>query len=184
MSTLQFTLQTDRLVLKPCETADAECMHELLEDGSVADVIPGLPHPYSLVEIRECIAKDIELDLNGETSHLGIFQKETNQLMGLLMLVRIVKDHHYAEVGYWLGSDYRGKGYMTEAVKAAFKHWFDQFDLNRIVAHHIDGNKASSNVMQKLGMAKEGEFVQHIWHQGQYRNAVWYGLLKKDFYAD
>ena len=60
-------------------------------------------------------------------------------------------------LGYFLGRDDWGRGYMTEALSAFLPELFDRFPMNRIVADHFADNPASGRVLQKMGFEKTGE---------------------------
>lgn len=63
---------------------------------------------------------------------------------------------HSAELGYWLGEPYWGKGIVTEAVKMISSYGFNELKIERIFAGVFDFNKASINVLQKNGYQLEG----------------------------
>ena len=56
-----------------------------------------------------------------------------------------------AEIGYWLGEPFWGKGIITDAVKIFTRYVFENFDLNRIFANVFEGNIASEKVLLKVG---------------------------------
>ncbi|QDU32223.1 Putative ribosomal N-acetyltransferase YdaF [Poriferisphaera corsica] len=173
-------LKTKRLYLRDIAQSDADQIEQLMTDGSVAHAAPGTPHPYTCDEILQRITDNLK-DIEKKTgSHLAICLQSTDQLIGLANLT-VTAHHRHAEIGFWLGSDYRNQGYMTEALNAAIDHWFNAYNLNRITAHHLALNTASSHVMQKLGMTQEGIFRNHIFHNNQYHDIVWYGLLKSEW---
>lgn len=58
------------------------------------------------------------------------------------------------EVGWRLAREHWGKGYATEAARAAMRHGFDQSGLEEIVAYTVERNAASRRVMEKLGMRR------------------------------
>ena len=64
--------------------------------------------------------------------------------------------HRTAEIGFWLGEPYWGRGIVTAAVKA-FTPWaFQRFDLLRIWAGVFETNPASARVLEKAGYTFEG----------------------------
>lgn len=62
------------------------------------------------------------------------------------------------EIGWRLARDAWGKGYATEAARAALAFGFGELDLPEIVAFTAVGNARSVAVMQRLGMRRDGEF--------------------------
>ena len=61
-----------------------------------------------------------------------------------------------AEIGYWLGEQYWGKGIATEAVLQMTEYAFYYFDLVRLYAEVFETNKASMRVLEKNGYYLEG----------------------------
>ncbi len=57
-----------------------------------------------------------------------------------------------AEFGYTLDKRYWNQGYMTEVATAFVKFFFEEFEMNCLVARHDKDNPASGRVMQKVGM--------------------------------
>lgn len=62
---------------------------------------------------------------------------------------------HSAEVGYWIGEDYWGKGLVSEAVKALVEYTLENTDVKRLYAEVFSNNKASAKVVQKAGLVYE-----------------------------
>lgn len=67
------------------------------------------------------------------------------------------QDDDYWELGYWLGFEYWGKGYATEACLALLSHKKVNASFKRIKAKVYKGNAASSKVLEKVGFKQTGE---------------------------
>jgi RimJ/RimL family protein N-acetyltransferase len=61
-----------------------------------------------------------------------------------------------AEVGYWIGREFWGRGIMVEAVRAATQYGFDVLDLVRVFAVPFVTSTRSSRVLEKAGYVREG----------------------------
>jgi RimJ/RimL family protein N-acetyltransferase len=70
--------------------------------------------------------------------------------------LRIDPQHPRAELGYWLGMPYWGKGYATESARAMLEHGFAILRLHRIYASAFPENTVSAKVLQKIDMKHEG----------------------------
>ena len=87
----------------------------------------------------------------------------------------------YLQLGYDIGAAYRGKGYMTEAVKAVIDFMFMKTDANRVFCSVRAGNIASRRVCEKAGMKLEGTLRQHYARQdGGYDDVCIYGIIRSD----
>ena len=81
---------------------------------------------------------------------------------------------HTAEIGYWLGEEFWGRGVMSEAV-AAFTHYcFKEFSLHRIFAKAFSNNPASARVLEKAGFAFEGRLHKNIVKDGKILDSLLY----------
>ena len=80
--------------------------------------------------------------------------KETSKVIGSISLhfhSDLADADDEAELGYWLGVPYWGKGLMTEAGRRIVQHGFEDLGLRQIWAGYYDGNDRSKRVQEKLG---------------------------------
>jgi [ribosomal protein S5]-alanine N-acetyltransferase len=86
-----------------------------------------------------------------------ICQSIDNKIVGAINLTQIFrKAFQNAYLGYSLGVNFTGKGYMMEAVKLILKHSFNNLKLHRIEANVQPHNLASIKVLKRCGFSKEG----------------------------
>lgn len=83
-----------------------------------------------------------------------------------------------AEIGYWLGAPYWGRGVMTEAVRAVTEHVFATTELERLQAGVFDWNPASMRVLEKAGYAREGVMRRAVVKNGEVGDLVMYARLR------
>lgn len=77
-----------------------------------------------------------------------------------------------AEIGYWLGEQYWGRGIVTDALRAVTAEVFQTFDLRRIFALPFDDNPASIRVLEKAGYVLEGTLRQSAIKDGVVRGQL------------
>lgn len=83
-----------------------------------------------------------------------------------------------AELGYWLGEAYWGKGVMTESVRC-FTDWaFGHFRLKRIYAEPYANNPASCKVLEKAGFVMEGRLQASVLKDKQILDQIVYALVR------
>jgi len=82
-----------------------------------------------------------------------------------------------AEIGYWLGEPFWGRGIATMAVRALTGYGFGAFDLARIYAGVFDGNTASIRVLQKAGYHFEGRLRNAVFKNGRMLDQLIYAIL-------
>lgn len=85
-----------------------------------------------------------------------------------------------AEIGYWLGEAYWGRGIATDAVRAITDHIFANFDVCRIYATVFESNPASSRVLDKAGFVLEGRLRKAVTKSGETIDALMYAVLRED----
>lgn len=80
-----------------------------------------------------------------------IIRKTDRAVVGLCDFKNMSDENNEVEIGYGLGKDFEGEGYMTEAVKV-FCNWaLAQKGICRIIAETEKGNKKSENVLKRVG---------------------------------
>jgi len=173
-------MQTGRLTLRDYAPSDIPALVPLIGAREVAATTLRIPHPYIEFDARDFIACAQEDLSSGRALHLGIVLRESNALCGGVGL-RIESEHRRAELGYWIGVPYWGKGYATEAARAVVKYGFETLGLHRIFAGHFANNPASARVLRKIGMRHEGCQRAHILKWGEFLDLEMYGMLVADF---
>ncbi|WP_028610233.1 GNAT family N-acetyltransferase [Paenibacillus harenae] len=173
-------LYTERLFLRLLEQNDAEAIERLINDYGVARTTLNIPYPYPKGSAVPFIQRRTEAAANGDGYSFAVIDRESGTFMGSIGM-NIDKNHHRAELGYWLGAQFWNNGYMTEAVRRVVQFGFLELGLNKVSAAAMTGNPASSSVMKKIGMQYEGTFRQHFIKWGQYEDIGYFGILRKDF---
>jgi len=91
-------------------------------------------------------------------------------------------DHERAEIGYGLyEAEYRGKGFMSEAIIPIIEYGFKQMELHRIEAFIGPKNQASINLIHKLNFVKEGHLREHYYTDNRLEDSFVYSLLRKEY---
>ena len=174
-------LETARLTLRPWTLADASRMQQLAGNKCVARYTR-LPHPYEDGEAEKFISTHASDFEQGKSLVLAVTLQETGEIVGCIGLHGDFKSG-IAELGYWIGAEYWGKGYCTEAAQAVVDYAFRALAVCRIHAAHFGGNPASGRVMEKVGLQPEGRRRGHLFRWGEYDDEVLYGLLRAEFEA-
>lgn len=172
-------LETERLKLQPFNKEDAMRIRDLANNKELANIL-GLPHPYELEYAEDWIATQPEQIKKGTEYPLTIVSKEVNEIIGTIT-IRIDKNNNKGELGYWIGKDYWRNGFATEAVNQIIEFGFNQLKLNKIWASAISRNKASTSVLEKAGLQKEGTLRQNRLLQNEYEDVDVYGLLQIEY---
>lgn len=177
--TTPVTLLTPRLRLRFLGEDECPRFAELANCREVYATTGRLPFPYTIEHAHEYRAKQLEAAETGQAVRLAVTDRETEAVIGAVGL-EIEAAVNRAELGFWIGVPYWGKGYATEAAAAIIGYGFDVLGLHRIFARHLAGNEASGRVQRKIGMTREGLLRAHAMKDGVYHDDVIHGILKSD----
>ena len=132
------------------------------------------------VHDKETIRSFIEGMRNSDHSYLfAIINKKNCKHIGNIKLGPIHNKYHYADISFFIGEkELWGNGLTKEAVKLVCDYGFNSLNLHRIQAGVIDGNTASSRVLEASGFVCEGMLRDKFIVDGEYRDHLIYGLIK------
>lgn len=111
------------------------------------------PHPYTDENGMEWLNKVVDAPLPALNLAIDVDGEAVGGIGLILNTDVYIKS---AEIGYWLGEPFWGKGIATEAVRLMTEHAFYYFDLVRVYAEVFETNKASMRVLEKNGYYLEG----------------------------
>jgi len=157
---------------------DAESLARHANDRAVwRNMRNRFPNPYSLEDGRAFIAAARErqpesffaIDIGG--SAVG----------GIGYTLHDDVERIAAEIGYWLGAAYWGRGIISVAV-AGFTGYVFQChpELRRLYALPFAWNPASARVLEKAGYTLEGRMRQSAVKDGQVVDQWLYAILRTD----
>ncbi len=94
-----------------------------------------------------------------------------------------VSDAHYKrpELGYWLVPEVHGEGFGKESVSLVVDYVFREYDTPAVGAKAFDFNDASRGLLTSLGFVEEGRLRKFMFVDGEYRDMVYYGLLRREW---
>jgi ribosomal-protein-alanine N-acetyltransferase len=174
-------LQTDRLLLRPLMPEDAEPLERLAGDRAIADTMISVPHPFTSQEARDWIAAYGEPAPEGSDRYFATCLGSSGELVGITALRDIDDQHAQAELSFWIGRPYWGRGFASEAAGAVLKYAFEVLGLNRVTAYHMLRNQASGRVLTRLGFRHEGILRQRVRKWGVFEDVAAYAVLRAEY---
>jgi ribosomal-protein-serine acetyltransferase len=102
-------------------------------------------------------------------------------LCGAIRVKDIDHDDRKAKIGYFIGSQFQGKGIVTSSVRAVLAHCFESLGLNRVELRCAAGNAQSMRVAERLGFTHEGLLRQDEFLNGVFVDQHVYSLLRNEF---
>ena len=133
------------------------------------------PYPYTERDARNWL--DAVIGLEPETNFAIDVAGEA--VGGIGYTIQNDVGRRSAEIGYWLGEDFWGRGIATEALIAVTDHAFANHDLCRIFAHVFDWNQASARVLEKAGFVFEGRMRKSVIKEGQTIDQLMYAMIRE-----
>ena len=147
------TVSTSRLTLRAPDISDADRIAVLANDIDIARMTTSMPHPYSRADAEAFLARTQAVDLNQEVAFA--IDDGRNGLIGVVGL--FPHGPLGPEIGYWIGRDYWGQGYATEAASAALLWAGKDWGRRVVMSGHFADNPASGRVLEKAGFLYTGE---------------------------
>jgi RimJ/RimL family protein N-acetyltransferase len=132
------------------------------------------PHPYTEADGRAFLAHIAARDLQT----LWAIEVDGEAAGGIGLVLMSDVERVSAEIGYWLGEAFWGRGVVTEALRAVTAESFRRFDLMRVFALPFADNPASIRVLEKAGYVLEGRLVQSAIKNGKVRDQLMYAAYK------
>lgn len=111
----------------------------------------------------------------------AIARRADDALIGDMYLGRLAGDPRQAELGYTLARQHQGQGFASEAVRALLGYAFGGLRLHRLMALVDCENGPSVALLERVGMRREGHFLQHYLQRGEYRDEYQYALLGSEW---
>jgi RimJ/RimL family protein N-acetyltransferase len=171
-----------RLDLKTCtvrswEWRDRESIVRHANNRKVSrNLRDRFPHPYTERDARNWL--DAVIGLEPETNFAIDVAGEAVGGIGYTIQYDVAR--RSAEIGYWLGEDFWGRGIATEALIAVTDHAFANHDLCRVFAHVFDWNGASAHVLEKAGYIFEGRMRKSVTKEGQTIDQLMYAMIREE----
>ena len=166
----------ERCVIRRWRTRDAASVVLYANNYNVSRYLRDrFPHPYTMEHARAFLAGAVGEE--GEETKFAI-EVDGEAVGGIGVIAGADIERFSAEIGYWLGEPFWGRGIATEAVRAVSRYAFESFDLCRLEAGVFEWNPASMRVLEKAGYSREGRTRLSVTKDGRTGDHVLYGLVR------
>lgn len=153
LSSIDWPVRTDRLVLRPSTPADAEAVRRYRRLPEVYRWLGAAPEERDWpAYFEQRLAKTVVIELDGLI--IGDLMISVQDGWAQAEVADLAKGSE-AELGWSLDPGQAGKGYATEAVRALIRICFTDLGLRRITANCFADNVPSWRLMERLGMRRE-----------------------------
>ena len=177
-------LETPRLLLRPWEEGDAGSLYKYAKDPAVGPIAGWPPHT-SVENSREIIRTVLSAP---ET--YAVVLKQSGEAVGSIGLMSGAAVHSAeiaageAEIGYWIGVPFWGRGLIPEAVRRLLRHAFEDLGVQAVWCGYYDGNAQSRRVQEKCGFRYSHTEYEKPSLLGDVRTEHFSRLSRTDWFAD
>ena len=167
-------LVTPTCVIRPWRLSDATAIARHADNPKIGrNLRDGFPSPYTVDDARLFIQRALELQplcrfaivVDGEAvGSIGVTLHQNVERVG-------------AEIGYWLGEAFWGRGITADAVRAVTAYAIRAHGLTRVYAVPYAWNPASFRVLEKAGYACEGRMRRSAIKDGEVVDQLLYAFV-------
>jgi RimJ/RimL family protein N-acetyltransferase len=184
MLTPSYPIRTDRLVLRPFDTADEDDWYAIRSRDDVARYLYGqaLTREGARVEVERKRGNTALRD-EGDVLSLAVVEPSAARVIGEVILRWRSRVHQQGEIGFVFHPESGGKGYATEAATAMLDLGFEALGLHRIFGSCDARNRASAALMERLGMRREAHFIHNEIFKGEWGEEYYYAILRDEWSA-
>lgn len=174
-------IETGRLILRHFRDEDLATFYAYRNDPEVAryqswERISEREARFFIEEMQEA-----QPGTPGEWFQFAIELKEGAALIGDCALKISAEPPYQGEIGYTLAREHQGRGLASEAIRALLDYSFSELQLHRVVASADCENTRSLALMERVGMRREGHFLQSMWFKGRWSDDCMYAILRDEW---
>jgi RimJ/RimL family protein N-acetyltransferase len=177
------TLEANRVSLRWLTNDDVDALYRIFGHPEVMRYwsTPPLADRAAAIELLNEIHEAFQ---SQSMLKWGVARRLDDAVIGTTTLYNLDFSNRRAEMGYALGREHWGQGYMNEALQALLAYAFETLDLRRIEADVDPRNTASIQTLERLGFQREG-YLRERWEvDGEIQDALFYGLLRPEWKRD
>jgi ribosomal-protein-alanine N-acetyltransferase len=173
-------LETPRLRIRRVERADVAPLLAVNGDDEVTRYLPYASW-NSIADGEAWYERAEERHRRGEAIQFVAAERMSGRILGTCLLFHLEAEDGRAEVGYVLGREHWGAGFMREALAAVLTYAFDGLKLRRLEAEIDPRNDASARLLSRLGFTREAVLRQRFRTKGEVTDSWIYGLLRSEW---
>lgn len=171
-------IRCQRILLRPWRPGDEEALVRYANNREIwKNLRDRFPHPFTWKDAEEWIAL-VKAQGNPPLNFAILFAGEPIGGVGLERLSDVYR--MTAEVGYWLGEPFWGRGLATEAVQTTVSYAFDHFDFERLQAGVYEWNPRSCRVLERAGFKCEARLKRSVFKGGRLLDSLLYARLRNE----
>jgi len=173
---------TDRLILRSFTEEDLSGFSEYRSDPEIARY-QSWNTPYRLEQANFLFSEISKTEPGnpGEWFQIAIERKDDPGIIGDCGFEIKKYDRQQAEIGFSFALPFQKQGFATEAVRGLLDYLFSSFNLHRVIAICDVENHPSVRLLERLGMRREGHYIENYWFKGKWGSEYLYAILKREW---
>ena len=161
--------------LRPWTHEDLKSLVKYANNNAIAkNMTDQFPHPYT----EESGRTFITFATKDSPIHIFAIEVKGEAVGGIGIHPQQDIARKNAELGYWLGEPFWGKGVLTKAIPQLLDFAFKTFDITRVYARPFGTNIASQKVLEKSGFKLEARFEKTIFKNGSFEDELIYAVRR------
>lgn len=152
----QFEVFGEKILLRDFHFEDATAIFNVMQDFEVVKYLAEIPYPYLMEHAESFIKFSMNEKEKLSSLHLAIVKKVSNKLVGAIGIKDFSIEHKFAEIGYWVGAEFWGNGYASEAILLMKDICFSHLGIRNLKAVVFESNVSSIKVLEKNGFVYRG----------------------------
>ena len=175
-------LETQRLTLRPLQAGDVDDILPYHSDTESVRFIPwGVRDRDFVVDWLTRAETYTGLTETEPGLLLAMVEKSSGRVIGQLNSSMVDRPNQTADIGYISHPDFRGQGFVNEALTALIGHLFQNVKVHRVVADIDIRNEDSVRVVERLGMRREATYIDNDYLKGEWCSMYLYALLSREW---
>jgi RimJ/RimL family protein N-acetyltransferase len=180
--TPQFTLSTERLVLRLIEADEVESFCTSINSSPSLHKWVDWCHPdFSLEEGERYILATRLNWVRGEAYGFGLFRHSDDQLIGMVAINELYHTFNMVSIGYWIADQYQRQGYAKEAIKEIIDFCFNLLRVTRIELVCDPSNLASHALALSCNAELESLARNRFIYDGVPKDGVVFSIIPPNF---
>jgi ribosomal-protein-alanine N-acetyltransferase len=183
--TMKFVYETSRLILKVLKPEQADQVLDFyLRDKALFERFEPdrLSNFYTLPFQKQTLTYEYNLAVKGVMLRYYVYEKEhPERIVGTVSIQHITRGYFSAcEIGYKFSSEVHRRGYATEALQLLTELIFFDLKIHRIAAWVLPDNRASIQLLERIGFSYEGICRGRLYMRGKWQDHAQYSMIKPE----
>ncbi|MBN1466406.1 GNAT family N-acetyltransferase [candidate division KSB1 bacterium] len=169
--------ELEKCTVRQWRPSDAQSIAKHADNRKIwLNLRDAFPHPYKLEDAQAFI----KMAKNMQPETYFCIELQRQAVGGIGFSLRSDVERVSAEIGYWLGEEFWGRGIMTEALRAVTDYAMTAHNLTRIYALPYAYNTASARVLEKAGFTLEGRLRKSVIKDGVVTDQLLYAFIAEN----